>query len=107
MFNEHDTSNDQNNNENIVGNDNMNLVDKEVGEVDDDADVKSSGNYEQSSRRKPNWAIDYVFYLFSFKMPKVKSTPNILVESRSLDSNQTKIKNENCSPGFTESVHER
>ena len=31
----------------------------------------------------------------------------ILVKSRSLESKQTKIKNENCRSGFIESVHER
>ena len=36
--------------------------------------------------------------------PKVIKT--ILVKSRCLESNQTKIKNENCRPGFIESVHE-
>ena len=30
----------------------------------------------------------------------------ILLKSRSLKSNQTKIKTENCKPGFIESVHE-
>ena len=32
---------------------------------------------------------------------------NILVKSRSPESNQTKIKHENCRPGFIESVRER
>ena len=31
----------------------------------------------------------------------------ILVKSRSLESHQTKIKNENCRPGFIDSVHKR
>ena len=31
----------------------------------------------------------------------------ILMKGQSLESNQTKMKNENCRPNFIESVHER
>ena len=45
---------------------------------------------------KGNNSYDSVYLLVHIK---------ILVKSRSLESNQTKIKNENCRSGFIESVH--
>ena len=71
MLDEHDTSYDQNNTENIVGNDNMNLADKDVEEIDDDGDNDDYGSkvvkimngvvVENLIGLMTNWANDYVF----------------------------------------------
>ena len=55
---------------------------------------------------KLNIQIQFSFLIVSTTAEQI-SFSKILVKSQSLESNQTKIKNENCRGGFIESVHER
>ena len=62
-------------------------------------DQKNNNNTEMKSGRLCTAATQHL-------TPAVVNM-NILVKSRFLESNQAKIKNENCRSGFIESVHER